>query len=94
MNHHVSWEELKASMTPSPGPIPEPPPSAPDPPLNQPAMVVLRSGDHVLLAMHEDPAPDEAQAWVHSLHQAFRGVSFTLVGGVAGIAVQAGEPKR
>lgn len=63
----------------------------PDMPLNMPAMVVLRPGDTVLLALHEDPPDELAQQWSHALHTSFRGVSFTIVGGVAGMAVKPGE---
>lgn len=63
---------------------------------NSPAVVVLRPGDRVLLAMTHDPDPEEAQAWMQALSQDFPGIKFTVVGGVAGIAVQAvggGEPQ-
>lgn len=60
-------------------------------PLNQPVLVVLRPGDQVLLALHGDPPDDVAQEWSRLLHESFRGVSFTLVGGVAGLAVQPGQ---
>lgn len=54
-----------------------------------PPMVVLRPGDRVLIAMSVDPDPDEAQSWAHTLHQAFPGVEFTFLGGVAALAVMA-----
>lgn len=57
-----------------------------------PAMVVLRPGDQVLVTLVEDPDEDVAQAMAHTLHQSFPGVEFVLMGGVAGIAVQAGAP--
>lgn len=58
---------------------------------NAPAVVVLRPGDRVLLAMTHDPEPDEAQAWMQALAQDFPGIKFTICGGVAGIAVQSGK---
>lgn len=58
---------------------------------NAPAVVVLRPGDRVLLATVHDPDPDEAQTWMQALAQDFPGIKFTIVGGVAGIAVQSGK---
>lgn len=57
---------------------------------NQPAMLVLRPGDHVMVCLVDDPSPDEAREWTRALSQSFRGVEFTLVGGVSGIVVQGG----
>lgn len=57
---------------------------------NAPAMLVLRPGDKVLVCLHDDPPPEEAQEWARQLHQAFRGVEFTVAGGVAGLAVLGG----
>jgi len=57
---------------------------------NAPAMVVLRPGDKVLVALVDDPPPEEAQEWARQLHSAFRGVEFVIAGGVAGLAVLGG----
>lgn len=58
---------------------------------SSPAVVVLRPGDRVLLAMTHDPEEPEAQAWMQALSQDFPGIKFTIVGGVAGIAVHSGK---
>jgi hypothetical protein len=55
-----------------------------------PPMVVLRPGDKVLLALTEDIPAEEVQAFTAQLRRSFPTVSFTVVGGVAGVAVQAG----
>lgn len=54
---------------------------------NMPAVVVLRPGDKVLVALIDDPPPEEAQEWARQLHSAFKGVEFTICGGVAGLAI-------
>lgn len=67
------------------------------PPFNtpaQPAMIALRNGDRVLIAMAEDPTPDEAHAYMDGLHKAFPGVEFVVLGNVAGVAVMPGPAKR
>lgn len=58
----------------------------------EPAVVVLRPGDRVLLALREEPDPEQAQAYLQALHEDFPGVSFTVVGGAAGLALYAGSP--
>lgn len=57
---------------------------------NAPTMVVLRPGDHVLVCLVDDLPPEEAQEWARSLHMAFRGIEFTIAGGVAGLAILGG----
>lgn len=51
-------------------------------------MVVLRPGDRVLVALAEDPSEAEAKAMANELRRAFPGVDFTVLGGVAGLAVE------
>lgn len=53
-------------------------------------MVVLRPGDQDLVALVEDVTPDEARQFTAELHRSFPRVSFTVVGGVAGLAVMPG----
>lgn len=56
-----------------------------------PAVIVLRKGDRVLIAMAEDPSPDDAHAYMDGLTGAFPGVEFILLGNVAGVMIQPGE---
>lgn len=58
---------------------------------HSPAMVVLRRGDRVLLTLHEDPTPEEAQDYLAGLTGAFPGVEFVILGKVAGLAIQPGD---
>lgn len=55
-----------------------------------PTIILLRPGDRVMVALTDDPDPDEAQGFVEALYEAFPGVEFTVVGGLAGLAVMAG----
>jgi hypothetical protein len=54
-------------------------------------MVLLRPGDRVLIALTEDVGPEETQYFTSQLRRSFPRVTFTVVGGVAGIAVQGGD---
>lgn len=56
-----------------------------------PPMVVLRAGDRVLIALTEDPEPEETQHIAAGLRTAFPGVDFTILTGVASIAVSGGS---
>lgn len=56
-----------------------------------PAIVCLRPGDRVLLALREEPTPEQGQEWIAALSQDFPGVTFTLVGGTAGLAILPGK---
>lgn len=56
-----------------------------------PAVVVLRKGDRVLIAMAEDPSDDDAHSYMSGLTRSFPGVEFVLLGNVAGMAIQPGE---
>lgn len=56
-----------------------------------PAVVVLRRGDKVLLALHYEPTPDEAQEQLSSLTKVFPGVEFVMVANCAGLLVQPGD---
>lgn len=58
---------------------------------SSPAVVVLRRGDRVLLAMHEEPTPEDAQEYMKGLCGAFPGVEFVILGGCAGLLVQPGD---
>lgn len=53
-----------------------------------PPMVLLRSGDRVLVAFTEDFGSQEAQEMAHTLRTAFPGVDFTVVAGVASVLVE------
>ncbi len=53
-----------------------------------PALIVLRPGDKVLVALVDDPGEAEAKDLANSLRASFPGVSFTVAGGIAGICVQ------
>jgi protein involved in polysaccharide export with SLBB domain len=52
-----------------------------------PPMVLLRPGDRVLVTVAEDMEPVEAQDMAATLRDAFPGVDFTVLAGVASIAV-------
>lgn len=56
--------------------------------MTTPAMIVLRPGDKVLVALASEPTADEAAAMARTLRKSFPRVDFVIVGGVAGIAVQ------
>lgn len=53
-----------------------------------PALIVLRPGDKVLVTLVEDPTQKDADELANTLRASFPGVAFTVIGGVAGIAVQ------
>jgi hypothetical protein len=53
-------------------------------------MVVLRPGDKVLIALTDDPPGEEITQFTAQLRRSFPTVSFTVIGGIAGVAVQAG----
>lgn len=55
-----------------------------------PPVVVLRPGDQVLVALAEDLPAEEARQFTTELRRSFPTVSFTVVGGIAGLAVMAG----
>ncbi|MGI5274857.1 hypothetical protein ACQEUU_37390 [Nonomuraea sp. CA-218870] len=59
--------------------------------MTQPAMIVLRPGDKVLVALTEDPDADACKAMLTELRRAFRGCDFTILTGVSAVAVQPGE---
>lgn len=59
-----------------------------------PAVVVLRKGDRVLIAMAEDPSPDDAVEYMRGLSRSFPGVEFALLGNVAGLAILPGDPPK
>lgn len=58
-----------------------------------PAVIVLRRGDRVLIALNEDPSEDDAHQYMTGLHAAFPGVEFVVLGGVAGVAIQPGDQR-
>jgi hypothetical protein len=58
--------------------------------VGSPPMVVLRPGDRVLIALTDDPPGEEITAFTAQLRRSFPTVSFTVIGGIAGVAVQAG----
>lgn len=50
-------------------------------------MVLLRSGDRVLLTLTGDPDPGEAESLAEALHAIYPGVQFVVVGGVRHLVV-------
>lgn len=50
-------------------------------------MIILRPGDRVLVTLVDDPDAELANEFADALHDQFPGVEFTIMGGVAGIAV-------
>lgn len=57
-----------------------------------PPMVLLRPGDRVLVVVEGDPPADECQHIASELRKSFPAVDFTVLGGIASICVQGGEP--
>src|SRR5262245_48273686 len=53
----------------------------------QPAMLVLRSGDKVLVTLAEEPDPEAAAHVLEGLRKHFPGVDFMVATGISGIAV-------
>lgn len=62
--------------------------------MNQPALIVLRPGDKVLVTLTEDPGEAECRQILTELRRSFRGCEFTILSGVTGIAVQPGPPPK
>lgn len=58
-----------------------------------PAVIVLRRGDRVLVALNEEPTEEEAHDYMKGLCGAFPGVEFVVLGGVAGVAIQPGDKR-
>lgn len=58
--------------------------------VGSPPMVVLRPGDKVLIALVDDPPGEEITEFTAQLRRSFPTVAFTVIGGIAGVAVQAG----
>jgi hypothetical protein len=56
-----------------------------------PPMVVLRPGDRVLVAFTDEPDQDTTNTIAGSLRRTFPGVDFTVLTGVASIAVASGR---
>lgn len=56
-----------------------------------PSQIVLRRGDRVLVTLTEDPDTEDAQAYLEELHGSFPGVTFVLMGNVAGLLIQPGD---
>lgn len=54
----------------------------------QPALLVLRPGDRVLVALADEPSRDAGMRLIASLRQQFPGVDFTILGGVLGIGIE------
>lgn len=61
---------------------------------NQPALIVLRPGDRVLVTLADDLPEDDLKAILADLRRSFRGCDFTILTGVTAVAVEPGpEPK-
>ncbi|HEY9370059.1 hypothetical protein [Streptomyces sp.] len=56
----------------------------------QPALIVLRPGDKVLIALSDEPDEDTCKAILADLRRTFRGCDFTILAGVSAVAVQPG----
>lgn len=56
-----------------------------------PPMVVLRPGDRVLITFTDEPEQEATNVIAASLRRTFPGVDFTVLTGVASIAVAAGR---
>lgn len=62
--------------------------------MQQPALIVLRPGDRVLVALAGDVDEDDLKAILTDLRKSFRGCDFTILTGVTSLAVEPGpEPK-
>lgn len=56
-----------------------------------PPLVVLRPGDRVLIAFTDEPDQETTNTIAASLRRTFPGVDFTVLTGVASIAVSSGR---
>ena len=57
----------------------------------QPALIVLRPGDKVLVTFTDEPDQDACKQILADLRRAFRGCDFTILAGVSAVAVQPGD---
>lgn len=53
-----------------------------------PALIVLRPGDKVLIALTDDPGPEGCAQVAAALKNSFPDCDFTVLAGVAGLLVQ------
>ena len=58
--------------------------------MTQPALIVLRPGDRVLVTLTEDATDDECLAILRNLRRSYRGCDFTILTGVTAVAVEPG----
>lgn len=58
---------------------------------SNPPMLVLRPGDRVLVAFTDEPDTGVTDQIVSGLRRSFPGVDFTVLTGVASVAVQPGR---
>lgn len=54
---------------------------------DQPAMICLRPGDRVLVSLADDPDPETLADIAAGLRRGFPGVDFTVISGIASLAV-------
>lgn len=59
--------------------------------MNQPALILLRPGDKVLVTLAADPGEHACKEIVAELRRSFRGCEFTILAGVTTVAVQPGN---
>lgn len=62
--------------------------------MNQPALIVLRPGDKVLVTLAEDASVEDCQTLGADLKRSFRGVEFTILTGVTAVAIEAGADTK
>lgn len=60
--------------------------------MTQPALIVLRPGDKVLVTLADEVDDDTAKTVLATLRRSFRGCDFTILAGVTAVAVQPGNP--
>lgn len=56
--------------------------------MTQPALIVLRPGDKVLVTLAEDASEEECTRIATHLKRSFRGCDFVVLAGIAGICIQ------
>lgn len=59
--------------------------------MTQPALIVLRPGDKVLVTLADEVDDETAKTVLTTLRRSFRGCEFTILAGVTAVAVQPGN---
>lgn len=60
----------------------------------QPALIVLRPGDRVLVTFADDLPENDMKAILADLRRSFRGCDFTILTGVTAVAIEPGTAPK